>query len=405
MPNPAKKVLVIDDDKVAHAFIAKSLQDEFDVEVAYDGTQGLAKAETWHPQLILLDVEMPGKNGYEVCDLLKNDPLTQDIPIVFLSAKSSLRERLLGYEVGGDDFLVKPIDAEVLQAKAKRFTNTQIERQTLSTQAEDARQTALEAITGSSELGRAIRYVEHTFAISNYDELAASLFSLLAELKLNCCILFNTVDGHRCYAHNKPQATPLEVELMTMLHSDQRFYDFGCRTQVNYTNVAVLIKNMPLDDRVRHGRLKDLLPFVLAATDEKARILDTEHALRTQASHLSRSVQAVKSTLGNIIDSVQDNQNEVEHIIRAMLNELEIKLPIMGLEDDQEAFIINTVDNAFGHVSANMDKNQSLRISLEGVVRLLNYLTEEQNQIVDAAINHNNVRQGDDSDINNIELF
>ena len=84
---------------------------------------------------------------------------------------------------------------------------------------------------------------------------------------------------------------------MRVLHSDQRFYDFGCRTQINYANVALLIKNMPLDDRERYCRIKDLLPFVLAAIDEKVRIIDTDHALKTQAINLSGSVDELKTTL------------------------------------------------------------------------------------------------------------
>ena len=406
MTGQATKMLVIDDDKVAHAFITKSLDKRvFDVAAAMDGHQGLVVANNWYPELILLDVEMPGKNGYEVCDVLKNQKSTRAIPVVFLSAKSSLRERMLGYEVGGDDFLVKPIDAEVLQAKVKRLTQQHLEKEALCLKVDNATQTALEAIAGNAELGQAIRYVEQTFAVSSYEELASRLFTFTQEIGLNTCVLFNTVDGQHCYAQNKPQASPLEVELMSMLHSDQRFYDFGCRTQINYTNVALLIKNMPLNDRSRYGRLKDLLPFVLAATDEKARILDTERALHGQAGHLTQSVSAVKVTLDGIIQSIEQNHANVERTVRKMLNELEHRLPNMGLEEDQENFIIHTVDKAFSCVSQSTEKNVTLRTSLQGIVRLLGHLTEEQNQIIDKAVNHSDIRHGDESEINNIELF
>jgi len=111
------KVLIIDDDRFIQNTLKKSLFQSCEVRTADDGKAGQFLATTWNPDVILLDVEMPGQNGYEVCDELKRGEKTGEIPVVFLSSHSSTREKMLGFEVGGDDYLVKPCSKELLIAK------------------------------------------------------------------------------------------------------------------------------------------------------------------------------------------------------------------------------------------------------------------------------------------------
>ena len=94
------KVLIIDDDKFVYNRLKSALEGFYETRSALDGELGLQAANDWQPDLILLDIEMPGRNGYEVCDELKRGEATRDIPVLFLSSKSSVRERMLGYQVG-----------------------------------------------------------------------------------------------------------------------------------------------------------------------------------------------------------------------------------------------------------------------------------------------------------------
>lgn len=87
-------VLAIDDDKLIHQIIEKTLTENNQVSHAYNGEEGIQIARDTHLDIILLDVEMPGINGFEVCCKLKQQTETKDIPIMFLSSRSSLEERI-----------------------------------------------------------------------------------------------------------------------------------------------------------------------------------------------------------------------------------------------------------------------------------------------------------------------
>ncbi len=122
-------ILVVDDSPDNLKLIGGLLKDLYRVKFATDGEKALAIARgPSTPDLILLDVMMPGMSGHDVCRLLKADPLTQNIPIIFLTALSSVQDESVGLEIGGADYVTKPVNPRVLLARVK----TQIENKASS---------------------------------------------------------------------------------------------------------------------------------------------------------------------------------------------------------------------------------------------------------------------------------
>jgi len=114
------RVLVVDDDLDMVAFLARLLRDEgLKVETAGDGASALMQVMTSPPDLILLDVMMPGVSGFDVCRQLKGDESTALIPIVLVTALEDSESRVRGIEAGADDFLSKPVKREELIARVK----------------------------------------------------------------------------------------------------------------------------------------------------------------------------------------------------------------------------------------------------------------------------------------------
>jgi DNA-binding response OmpR family regulator len=106
-----KVVLVVDDDATIRGLLQITLETEgFDVLTAADGVEGLERARAEQPDLVILDIMMPGIDGLQVCHTLKSEAPTQDIPIVLLSAKAQSHDIELGMRVGANDYITKPPD-------------------------------------------------------------------------------------------------------------------------------------------------------------------------------------------------------------------------------------------------------------------------------------------------------
>ncbi|WP_137009509.1 response regulator transcription factor [Aquitalea aquatilis] len=115
---PHARLLVVD-DSLDELRLLKQLLDahNFQLSVAFDGHQGYTRAQLLQPDLILLDVQMPRMDGFAACRLLKADPRTRHIPIIFLTAAQSTQERLTGLSIGGVDYVIKPFSAEEVLAR------------------------------------------------------------------------------------------------------------------------------------------------------------------------------------------------------------------------------------------------------------------------------------------------
>lgn len=114
------RVLMIDDAKMMHSIVTARLADDcVSLHSAFNGEEGLALAKEIQPDLILLDVEMPSPNGFEVCRRLKDDPGLSSIPIIFLTSANSTEEKIRGLNLGAIDFVTKPFDAGELQARVR----------------------------------------------------------------------------------------------------------------------------------------------------------------------------------------------------------------------------------------------------------------------------------------------
>lgn len=113
------RVLIVDDTPVNIEVLARILGDGYDVIVAMNGEDALALAETENPDIILLDVMMPGLDGFEVCERLKSAQETADIPVVFVTALSGSDDETRGLEAGAVDYIVKPFHPAVVRARVK----------------------------------------------------------------------------------------------------------------------------------------------------------------------------------------------------------------------------------------------------------------------------------------------
>ena len=169
--NYSGKILIVDDNpnnlKILYTYLKNA---GFEVLVAEDGKSGMEAVEHSHPELILLDVMMPGMDGFEVCRRLKRDRKTQEIPVIFLTALSETINKVMGFEVGGVDYITQPIENEEVVARVK--THLSMRRMRLALQKQN------EHLQGEIERRK---QVETRLQLSN-DNLEETVADRTAEL-------------------------------------------------------------------------------------------------------------------------------------------------------------------------------------------------------------------------------
>lgn len=120
----AKKILIIDDETGLVEMLKMRLEaNGYEVISAYDGQEGLEKAKSENPDLIILDLMLPKLDGYKVCRMLKFDDKYKKIPIIMFSARTQDADKKMGMEVGADDYVTKPFEPKDLLDRIKKLLN------------------------------------------------------------------------------------------------------------------------------------------------------------------------------------------------------------------------------------------------------------------------------------------
>lgn len=132
-----QKILIVDDDaNIAELISLYLIKECFDTKIVYDGEEAITQYREYQPNLILLDLMLPGIDGYEVCREVRK---TSAVPIIMLSAKGEIFDKVLGLELGADDYMIKPFDTKELVARVKAVL-----RRALPAQSATEQVTALE---------------------------------------------------------------------------------------------------------------------------------------------------------------------------------------------------------------------------------------------------------------------
>ncbi len=126
-----QKILIVDDTPENIQVLRGLLENEYKLFAAKNGVKAIKLASTKQPDLILLDIMMPEMDGYEVCQALKSDELTQDIPIIFVTAMGEVKDEQKGLDMGAVDYITKPITPPILLSRVRTHLELKDKRDAL----------------------------------------------------------------------------------------------------------------------------------------------------------------------------------------------------------------------------------------------------------------------------------
>ncbi|WP_065978314.1 MULTISPECIES: two-component system response regulator [Pseudoalteromonas] len=368
----SKLVLAIDDDKYVHHVIEESLSGFCTLIHAKNGEEGLRQALKYNPDIILLDIEMPGKTGFEVCTELKAHPQTKDTPVMFLSGKTELPDRVKGYNAGAADYIVKPFNAEELMARIRVLYQYRQHSKKLKSDVERAQITAEIAMTDSGDMGRIMRYVGQSYHAHDIKALSEHMFEFFNPMDLDVVLAFWYQDiGVFCSADGG--VCPLEQELLEKHRDANRFVDFGHRTIVNYPKISMLVKNMPLDDAQLYGRYKDLFPHILEVTNAKVQYMEVNERALAQA-------QQIGNAFNELSEQMYQNSDSRERAVEKFAAQL------VELTKSVEQSNVSSSDEVVFHLQ-QLQQTQLLFASLNDDLAFIKYqlkhIIESRNELLE----------------------
>ncbi len=197
MKSTKHKILLIDDTPLNLQVLTAALAADFELQIATSGPKGLALAESHRPDLILLDVMMPGMDGHETCRRIKSSPLLQQVPVIFISALGQTGDESAGLALGAADYLAKPINVDIAR---QRICNL-LEREDLRREAEQARDHLEDVVLArtfalaiAKEAAEAAHRAKTLFLQNMSHELRTPMNALMGQMDL---LLFTATDARQ----------------------------------------------------------------------------------------------------------------------------------------------------------------------------------------------------------------
>jgi len=363
VPVPAKgRALIIDDDAVVAEMLSVVIEEQYEVQTADSGETGLMKTEQTPFDLILLDIEMPGINGYEtVCRLraTKDSATTFDVPVIFVSSHDTLEERVKAYEAGGDDFITKPFDPEELFRKVAVAARLKAERDQLAKEKSDMQSMAMDIMASLGEAGALLKFMRESLACENQAQLADKVLSVMGDLGLDAAVQIRYLGG-KLTRNRIGRATPLEESVFERTADLGRIFHFKSRLAINYPHVSLMVTNMPDESSMLAGRVRDNTAILAEAADVISETIALRHEAARRTESLNRVFVDSATTLSDLRASYSKQQGDTRLLLDELIVDVEKTYTFLELSDKQEEVLSHTMRESSEKVLALFEQGLDL---------------------------------------------
>jgi CheY-like chemotaxis protein len=305
-------ILVVDDQPANLTSLLQILGGCYRVSTAENGVVCIEKSYQLHPDLILLDVDMPVMDGLNACRKLKADPISAMIPIIFVSALSRLEERLSGYRAGADDYVAKPYNVEELLAKIRIALNNQHDLEASKERTLRLYGDVVNSLSTCHELDALRHFAESAYECNDLRSLGERLLETFDRFGLRVVV---RIIGNGHYFSHAGEVGALEREMMEAMYDKGRLIDFGHRTLINADHVSVLVRNMPVHDVVRYRRWKENINLLVGMVDNCVAAVGAS-SLQQHHANLQSLVKGLDQLMEHLQDPAMpiDQEHATSHL-------------------------------------------------------------------------------------------
>lgn len=336
------KVFVVDDDATTGIMVESMLDDAAVVEHFTCGAMCLERLQGGFPDIFLLDVEMPGMDGYELCRRIKATPEGGPVPVIFLSSHDRLEDVLAGYDAGAQDYVLKPFEHIGLQRKIDNMMRIVRERIEAQSQAKAVEEVVNVFSDSLNDNAIVIKYLRSLNECSEFQDVVDLTLSVLDSTHVEGTIQIRMRNLEKTCSH-AGEDLPMEIAVMNHVRGMDHIFEFKNRAVFNFGHISILITNMPLSDPALCGRIRDNLAIVAESADAKLAAIqsgaDKQH-LRAEIAELLDGLSKTVSSFGRRYDQARA-QSSLH--TASLIERLLVALAHVGMRADEEDGIIDLV--------------------------------------------------------------
>lgn len=365
---------VVDDDPMIQDILRTIIEPHYPVETFGSAEECRRRLEERMPQCILLDVGLPGMDGYQFCRLLKDGETTRDVAVTFISSHDDIDHRLKGYDAGGDDFVVKPFEPAEILRKIRIAEQAVAAKQSLREEARMANELSNIALASMGDSGIVLQFMNKLMSTTDERQVALEMLDLLQKFSVSGAI--QTCVGGRCHTLSaNGENQPLEVSVLDHVKTLDRIFEFRNRAVYNYDRITIMINNMPLHDEMLAGRIRDSLATAAQAAAARLESLEVEEKGRRSFEGIKQALATIETTLEKLDESHRRGRYEISQLMYQFTDDLNQSFVGLGLSDAQERHLDKLINGFMQNLGAQMDQDTGFATALRSLSADLHRLT------------------------------
>lgn len=387
--DPNFTIYVVDDVAVSRHILKAALAPSYAVETFETAEACITRMEEQMPQLFLLDVGLPGMNGFELCEHIRGLHEGEHTPVVFISALDDIDSRLEGYRVGGTDFVVKPYKLDEIRQKvevARKFVSAAAQ---LHQQVQETSSMSMSFLNTLGESAELLNFLRELNQCNTYSCVGHGVLKMLAAFNLNGVVQIRA-NGNTYTYSPEMQEVPLEASVIATIQNMGRIVSFRSHSAYNFDSATLYVSNMPIHDEDACGRFRDHLMIAAESIDAKVRSLELaeryqqlERAQTDAFKHRTRSgIHKVINDLRGALDSFKSRyaaaRQQGTSVGIHLQSDLLGAFAYLGLSSDQESSILTLIQDKTDYLVGLYDFSAETESTLQALSEQLITMLDHQ---------------------------
>ena len=329
------RILLVDDDNFFHE-MSKQVLSDYEIHSVFSGEEALQEVEAVHPDLILLDIQMEGIDGYEAAVELKKLDSLKDVPIVFISTLNETEDKLKAYGVGAIDYVSKPFHHDELKNKISQILKFKHKADDVKQQLNISHQLITDVQRSAAQNQSVSRFAQLSLFCHDVDTLVRLLFLTTTELKASCVLKVNS-DPVVIHSNND-HLSRLEEEILSMSPHLKRIFSFGKNRAIfNWPDASLLVRNI--------DNLIDTMALLMDAFEAAYRSIQTQTKLLERVKKIEYDNEMAKDDIADHFKS-----------LKVTLNDFIIQMGFIADLSPEEEDNFNSIVSTFQEkISSNLD--------------------------------------------------